>query len=171
MRFLKPLLLGLAGLFIVILGISLLLPDHVMTSKWVRVHAQKEQILKEVNDLSSWRDWNGLLKDASSIVTTDSTLSWISSGGVKKNIMTVNGRSAVGLSAELSLQEGKAFNTGISIEKRDPQVDSMQVVWFIIEDLRWYPWEKFYGIMAADVKGPLMQQSLDRLKMKLQQQR
>ncbi len=50
---------------------------------------------------------------------------------------------------------------------KDPKalkVDSVQVVWFLIEDLKWYPWEKFYGMMAADMKGPLMQESLDRLK-------
>ncbi len=33
-----------------------------------------------------------------------------------------------------------------------------------IEDLKWYPWEKFYGIMAGDMKGPLLQGSLDRLR-------
>jgi hypothetical protein len=38
------------------------------------------------------------------------------------------------------------------------------VVWYIIEDLKWYPWEIFYGMMAADMKGPLMQKSLDDLK-------
>jgi hypothetical protein len=42
------------------------------------------------------------------------------------------------------------------------------VVWFIIEKMKWYPWEKFYGMMAAEMKGPLMQSSLERLKMKLE---
>jgi hypothetical protein len=37
------------------------------------------------------------------------------------------------------------------------------VVWYIIENLKWYPWEKFYGMMASDMKGPLMQESLRRL--------
>ena len=74
----------------------------------------------------------------------------------------------MGLSTEISLHGGEPFNSGFSIEKRDPSMDSVQVVWFIVEELKWYPWEKFYGIMAEDVKGPLMQQSLDRLKKKLQ---
>jgi hypothetical protein len=38
------------------------------------------------------------------------------------------------------------------------------VVWFIVEKLAWYPWEKVYGMMASVIKGPALQQSLDNLK-------
>ena len=163
MRLLKPALLGLIGLSVVILLISALLPNHVMTSKWVRVHAPKEKILSEVKNLGHWKEWNGLLVDARDIQSTDSMLSWKSSSG-NTNIITVKGITPVGLSAEIKLNKARAFSSGFSIENRDPAVDSVQVVWYIVEDLKWYPWEKFYGIMAADVKGPLMQQSLDKLK-------
>jgi hypothetical protein len=168
MRLLKPLLLGLAGLFIVIFLISSLLPNHVMTSKWVRVHASKDSILDEVRNLQGWQEWNGLLMGATDVHVSDSTMSWISSGSDKRNTVTIKGSTSMGLSTEISLHEGNPFSSGFSIEKRDPSMDSVQVVWFIVEELKWYPWEKFYGIMAADVKGPLMQQSLNRLKIKLQ---
>ena len=167
MRLLKPLLIGIAGLMSVLLGISSLLPNHVMTSKWVRVHAEKDSILKAVKDLESWKDWNGLLQGASGIAVKDSVLLWTSALGTI-NTITVKGSTDIGLSTEISLNGGRPFVSGFSIEKRDPSVDSVQVVWFIVEELRWYPWEKFYGMMAADVKGPLMQQSLDRFKMKLE---
>ena len=168
MRLLKPVILGLTGLSVVILLISSLLPNHVMTSKWVRVHASKDSILDEVRNLKGWKDWNGLLMGASNVQVSDSTMSWTSAGSDKINTVTIKGSSSMGLSTEISLHEGKPFNSGFSIEKRDPSMDSVQVVWFIVEELKWYPWEKFYGIMAEDVKGPLMQQSLDRLKIKLQ---
>jgi hypothetical protein len=167
MRLVKPALLGLIGLSIVILLISALLPDHVMTSKWVRVHAPKEKILVEVKNLAHWKNWNGLLDGAQDIQSTDSMLSWKTVSG-DPNIITVKGITPVGLSAEIKLNNAKSFNSGFSIEKRDPVIDSVQVVWYIVEDLKWYPWEKFYGIMAADVKGPLMQQSLNRLKKSLE---
>ena len=170
MRLLKPFFLGVAGLFIIILLISSLLPGHVMTSKWVRVHASKDSILNEVRNMKGWKEWNGLLMGATDVQVSDSVMTWVSSGDGKKNTVTIKGSTSMGLSTEISLNEGKPFNSGFSIEKRHPSMDSVQVVWFIVEELMWYPWEKFYGIMAADVKGPLMQQSLDRLKMKLQQQ-
>ena len=168
MRLLKPLLLGLAGIFIVIFLISSLLPNHVMTSKWVRVLANKDSILHEVLNLQRWHEWNGLLMGATDVHVSDSMMTWISAGSEKRNTVTIKGITSIGLSTEISLHEGKPFTSGFSIEKRDPSMDSVQVVWFIVEELKWYPWEKFYGIMAADVKGPLMQQSLDRLKMKLE---
>ena len=168
LRLIKPALLGITGLMIVILLISALLPNHVMTSKWVRVHAPKDSILGEVRNLEGWHEWNGLLMNAADIQVRDSSLTWTSTSGGTRNIITIKGSTDMGLSTEISLNNGKPFTSGFSIEKRDPLMDSVQVVWFIVEELKWYPWEKFYGIMAADVKGPLMQQSLDRLKMKLE---
>ncbi len=169
MRLLKPLFIGIAGMTLIMLAISALLPNHVMTSKWVRIHASKDSILQEVRNLRDWKEWNGLLMDATDIQVSDSFITWVSATGGKKNTISIKGSTDMGLSTEISLHEGRPFNSGFSIEKRDPSMDSVQVVWFIVEDLRWYPWEKFYGMMAADVKGPLMQQSLDRLKMRLQQ--
>jgi len=164
MRLLKPLLLGLTGLSIVILLISSLLPNHVMTSKWVRVHASKDSILAEVRNLEGWKEWNGLLMGASDIHVSDSTMTWVSSGGDKKNTVTIKGSTSMGLSTEISLHEGKPFNSGFSIEKRDPSMDSVQVVWFIVEELKWYPWEKFYGIFVDKLTGAGYEQALNGLK-------
>ena len=155
---------------IVVLAVSALLPNHVMTSKWVRIHSPKDSILNEVKNLNGWQEWNGLLMDASDILVKDSVLSWSSASGGKRNTIMVKGSTDMGLSTEISLDKGRPFTSGYSIEIRDPAMDSVQVVWFIIEELRWYPWEKFYGMMAADIKGPLMQESLNRLKMKLEQE-
>ena len=54
------------------------------------------------------------------------------------------------------------MESGFAVQQNG--TDSVQVVWYVIEDLKWYPWEKFYGIMAGDMKGPLLQGSLDKLK-------
>lgn len=167
-RWTKPVIIGLAGLFTVMLGFSLLLPDHVMTSKWVRVAQPKDSVIGVVQDLGDWPSWNLLLQDAKDVSLKDSTLSWTSAKGTHNTIRidTVNEK---GLSTTLTLNESRPFISGFAIEKRDPSVDSVQVVWYIIEELKWYPWEKFYGIMAADMKGPLMQASLERLKAKLEE--
>ena len=58
----------------------------------------------------------------------------------------------------------RTINGGFSVEKRNPAEDSIQIVWYLVEELKWYPWEKFYGMMAADLKSPLMMQSLEKFK-------
>ncbi|MFZ9300992.1 MAG: hypothetical protein ACO23V_08450 [Chitinophagaceae bacterium] len=160
-RLIKPLLLVLVGLCMVMLAVSLFMPNQVMTSKWVIMAGQKDSIIQEIADLHHWKEWNGLLKNAENITYSDSMISWSSANG-RQNKIKLESISKNGLSTPISIADRDFMKSGFSIEKRS--VDSVQVVWFLIEDLKWYPWEKFYGMMAAEMKGPLMQESLDRLK-------
>ncbi|MFN7689055.1 MAG: hypothetical protein ACK5OP_15105 [Sphingobacteriales bacterium] len=168
-RWIKPVIIGMAGLFIVMLGFSLILPDHVMTSKWVMVKADQQTIIQEIKNLENWKSWNLLLKDAQNVQVSDSTLNWTSLNGKGSHLRvdTVNDK---GVSTTLSFNQGRPFISGFSVEKREKS-DSTQVVWYIIEELKWYPWEKFYGMMAADMKGPLMEGSLALLKTEVQGRR
>lgn len=168
-RWIKPVIIGMAGLFIVMLGFSLVLPDHVMTSKWVMVKADQQTIIQEIKNLENWKSWNLLLKDAQNVQVSDSTLNWTSLNGKGSHLRvdTVNDK---GVSTTLSFNQGRPFISGFSVEKREKS-DSTQVVWYIIEELKWYPWEKFYGMMAADMKGPLMEASLALLKTEVQGRR
>ena len=173
MRFIKPLLIGLSGLALVLLGISSLLPGEVMTSKWVMVHGETAPVLDEIRDLQKWPEWNGLLADVNDFSVSTvanpldkgSTIRWTDQRG-GKNSLVVTENNQKGLVTTMTLGDSRAMESGFSIEKR--QADSVQVVWFIIEKLKWYPWEKFYGMVANDMKGPLMQQSLNKLKARLE---
>jgi len=175
MRFIKPLLIGLTGLSLVMIAISSLLPGEVMTSKWVMVHNETAPVLAEIRDLRKWPEWNGLLTGVNdfsvdqkpNLTDTGSTVSWTDQRG-GKNSLIVTENNEKGLVTTMKMGDGRPIESGFSIEKR--QADSVQVVWFIIEKLKWYPWEKFYGMMAGDMKGPLMQESLDKLKAKLEKE-
>lgn len=173
MKLIKPLLIGLFGLFAVLLGISALLPSQVMTSRWVRVYGGTEIPLQKVRDLRSWPEWNLMLKDASSvdIRPVDSagsgSIRWTDARGGQHHL-EVTGSSAQGLVTRVTLGKNRPFESGFAIEQRHQ--DSTQIVWYIMEDLKWYPWEKFYGMMAEDMKAPLMQESLVALKAQLEQQ-
>ncbi len=163
-KFYKPIIIGVAGLFVVLMTFSLIMPSRVMTSKWVRVAQDKDTVINVIKDLSTWKNWNALLSGAENIRIQDSLLTWRTPNGNENSIM-LESVQANGVSAPISLNMGKYINSGFSVEKRS--ADSVQVVWYIIEDLKWYPWEKFYGMMAADMKGPLMQKSMDDLKLYL----
>ncbi len=169
LRIIKPLLIGITGLGLVILGISSLLPSQVMTSKWVLIYGEKDVYLNRIRDVNSWPKWNGLLQQVSeleirqkpALTDTGSRIYWKDARG-RKNEIIVTGNNEKGIATEMLVEGQRPLLSGFSIEKR--QADSVQVVWYIVEDLKWYPWEKFYGMMAADMKGPLMQESLNRFK-------
>jgi len=174
MRFIKPILIAFTGLSLVLLAISSLLPGEVMTSKWVIVQGEAAPVLSEIRDLRNWPQWNGLLSGVNDFTVkpkpnpadTGATMFWTDQRG-GKNTLVVTENNEMGLVTTMTLGENRPMESGFSVEKR--QADSVQVVWFIIEKLKWYPWEKFYGMMAADMKGPLMQESLDKLKAKLEE--
>jgi hypothetical protein len=171
MRLLKPFLITLAGLALVLIAGSALLPSRVMTSRWVMVHAGQDTVLRSVTDLRTWPEWNLLMRDAPGpepskpLYAAGDRVNWALPGGIVQH-MTVEVVNDKGIETTLQTGDERAFRSGFSVEKR--QVDSVQVVWYLIEELKWYPWEKVYGMMASDIKGPLMQKSLDRLKSRLE---
>lgn len=163
-KLIKFLMLVFIGLCIVMLTISLFMPDQVMTSKWVIVYDHKDSVINKIANLKHWTKWNVLLANVENITYSDSIISWTASSG-KINQIKLESISENGISTPISIEANTFMKSGFSIEKR--AADSVQIVWFIIEDLKWYPWEKFYGMMAADMKGPLMQKSLENFKRQL----
>jgi hypothetical protein len=167
-RILKHLGILLAGVSAVLLAFSSLMPGRVMTSKWVYTASDTAAILGELRDLQGWKRWNLLLDGAGELeVSPPATpmdaggrIGWKDARGSANSILVTQNNGS-GLVTELRLGDDRPIESGFSVEKRRP--DSVQVVWYIIENLKWYPWEKFYGMMASDMKGPLMQESLRRL--------
>ena len=169
MRILRHLGILLAGLFFVLTVFSLLMPGRVMTSRWVYSASDTAVILDELRDLEGWSRWNLLLEGATDLRVSKpfsardagGRIGWKDAKG-RTNGIAVTQNSANGIVTELRFGDERPIESGFSVERRRP--DSVQVVWYIVENLKWYPWEKFYGMMASEMKGPLMQESLHRLK-------
>jgi hypothetical protein len=164
----KTLFFLLLLLFILMAIFSSFFPDEVMTSKWVMIAGQKETVQKKLEDINTWDSWNLLLKSASPVTTSKlkdtltpgDKISWIANNGAQNEIQ-ITEKTIDGIAMDIKLVGEKPIHSGFSIAQRK---DSVQVVWFIVEKLAWYPWEKIYGMMASDIKGPALQQSLDNLK-------
>lgn len=176
MRILKALAFALVGLSVVLLTISSLLPGRVVNSRSVMVAAPPDTILAELRDLPSWPAWNLLLQDASQVRTLASgakgvqgaTLLWHDARGGDNAIrLTQDGPD--GIVTELRLNGGDPMESGFSIDRRFP--DSVQLHWYVIEELAWYPWEKFYGMVSGGMKEDAMRQSLIRLRDRIHRRR
>ena len=155
-------------LFIIMAIFSSFFPSEVMTSKWVMIAGQKKDIQKKLEDLSDWQQWNLLLTSANQVSTSKSNdtlkvgdkINWISTAESQNEIL-ITEKSNDGLAMDIKINGNDLIHSGFSLAQRK---DSVQVVWFIVEKLDWYPWEKIYGMMASDMKGPAIQQSLDIFK-------
>ncbi len=169
---------ALLVVFVVLSGIMLLFsamfPSQVMTSKWIMVAGQQKNVAASLYDLHNWQDWNDLLvgntditiEKQDSTLHTNDKITWTSVNGNKSSIV-ITSIQPDGISLDITKPGDLPIQSGFSLTQRE---DSVQVVWFIVERLRWYPWEKVYGMMASDMKGPALQHSLEMFKQQVEQQ-
>lgn len=158
----------IAGLFIMITLVSLLMPSKVMTVRSVVIHVSDSTVFSEIKDLRNWKHWHPVFMNDSSgvIISTPSVgvnafATWNTNEKQNKLLITEVGTSHV----KLSLMR-KGENDLANIISVNPVNDStaLQVEWRVLTKLKWYPWEKFYGIFIDKLAGPGYEQALDSLK-------
>ncbi|HMI77291.1 MAG TPA: SRPBCC family protein [Ferruginibacter sp.] len=168
MRLFKASIIGLSGLFIFITLLSLLIPSKIMVTKAVAIHADAGKVFTQISDLQNWKNWQPVFKrDSANIVFgKDSTgnvssIEWESKG--KKNKFVITSKKDNAITASL-LREGESevLNT-ITILPVAEQ-NQVQVEWNALIKLKWYPWEKFYGIFIEKVTGQGYEDALNSLK-------
>ncbi|MEO7306393.1 MAG: SRPBCC family protein [Ferruginibacter sp.] len=168
MRLFKGFFIVLAGLFIFITILSLFIPSKLMVTRAVVINAKADQVFKEISDLQNWKHWQPVFTRDSAIIRFDTdakgisnSCTWESKG--KKNKMLITDKKGNSISATLIRNgENDVFNT-ISIL---PLADSNQVQteWNVLINLKWYPWEKFYGLFIEKISGQGYEDALNSLK-------
>ena len=168
LRLLKGFMLALTGLFIMITLLSLLIPSSVFVSRGVVVNASSRIVFKEIANLHNWLHWQPVFKSDTSkikfsITDTDgkSFCEWVSNGKKNKLMITALADNAVTASLQ---REGE--NDVINMISILPLADTgtVQVEWRAHTRLKWYPWEKFYGIFIEKFTGPGYEEALNSLK-------
>lgn len=168
MRLAKGFFIVLAGLFIFTTLLSLLIPSKLMITRAVVINAPANKVFAEVSDLQNWKHWQPVfVRDSAAIRFnldaggTSSSCEWESKG--EKNKMIITGRQSHSVAVKLERPgENDVLNT-ISIL---PLADSSQVQaeWNVLVKLKWYPWEKFYGIFIENISGQGYEDALNGLK-------
>ena len=82
---------------------------------------------------------------------------------MKKNTVEIKNKSVNSISAILKRTGENDVQNTISIL---PLADSNQVQaeWNVLIRLKWYPWEKFYGIFIEKISGQGYEDALNSLK-------
>src|SRR3954470_9296938 len=94
MRRLKGILFVLAGLFVIITLISLLMPGRAMVTRAESMQGDSMKIFREISDLRKWKNWQPVfMNDSAGIVfspvsdTVNSVAEWVTKG--KKNRLVI----------------------------------------------------------------------------------
>ena len=168
MRLFKGFFIVLAGLFIFITILSLFIPSKLMVTRAAVINAPAARVFDEINNLQNWKHWQPVFINDSakikfnvSVEGISNSCEWDSKG--KKNTVEIKNKSANSISAILKRTGENDVQNTISIL---PLADSNQVQaeWNVLIRLKWYPWEKFYGIFIEKISGQGYEDALNSLK-------
>ena len=168
MRLLKGFIVAIAGLFIFITILSLFIPSRIIIAKSVLIHAHAEKVFREISDLQHWKHWQPVFKKDSAIIKLNADSSgkvnsceWESGGRKNKLLITAQTKNEITASL-LREGENEVFNTIRVLPM--PDDNGVQAEWNVMIKLRWYPWEKFYGIFIEKISGQGYEDALNGLK-------
>jgi hypothetical protein len=168
MRFVRLLLIAVVVLFVVFTGISLLFPSHMRISRGINVAVSREKVYAVVSDLRTWEQWNGFIRNTP--LTGKSVSSPSSGKGAMLRsdqlVITEGNSTPEAVAFDWNQLKGRRFEGGFNLLQFRP--DSLTVQYWFDFHFRWYPWEKL-GIFVYDRQwGPLLQESLDSLRLYLE---
>jgi len=160
MRYIRLLVFSIITLGLIITIISLFFPSAIHISRAVDIASGKEKVKALIADPVNWKQWfpgadsaayymeNGVVKG---ITSTDKSRFVIKA--VTDSTVVVEHTGAKGGSSMMGWRFISSGNqAGFSLQ------------WYMDFNLKWYPWEKFSGLILDKVYGPDMENGLNKLK-------
>jgi hypothetical protein len=168
MKLIKGFVIAIFGLFIFITILSLFIPSNLMVTRGVLINAKADKVFGEISNLQNWKHWQPVfIRDSVNIKfgTDRSDISnaceWDSKG--RKNKIIITGKKDNVVTATLIRDgENDVLNTISILALSDS--NQVQVEWNVLIKLKWYPWEKFYGIFVEKITGQGYEDALNGLK-------
>ena len=163
MRFLKLAVISFFILFSIVTSIGLLFPSSVRVSRAVNISSPYDTVYKYLNDTKNWKLWmqgadSATIQFLSAQTEGQGTAIKIGTGKVDITKNTSDSILTVWTSA------GGNIQTSGFILLNDTARTITTVQWFFEEQLNWYPWERFGSMGNDKILGPVMEESLDKLK-------
>ena len=156
MRFIKLGLISVVVFFLIIWGMSLLIPRHVRISRAINVSTSKANVLYQIEHIKNWQQWNVMVKNEA-LTNSRFTDSVFSSDQL---IVKLDGVWPD--SVHLKWLQGKnEYTGGFNLYESG---DTTAVQWYFDFYLPWYPWKKLGSLVFDKQLGPPMEQSLSNLK-------
>lgn len=157
MRLIKLGLISVVVLFLLATAIGLLFPSTVVVSRAIDIKSYKDPVFKYVSDLRNWKDWvDGMNNPSVKII--DSVQAIL--GNTKVNIITITDSTII--SKWDSENAASQISTIRFIANENQKMTVVQ--WQFVQEVKWYPWERFSSMMNDRIIGTLLEKNLNQLK-------
>ncbi|HTB25420.1 MAG TPA: hypothetical protein VK711_08605 [Puia sp.] len=142
----KLIIASLIVFSIVILFLFALFPSDISVSRLVQIRASPQEVQKKISDLTDWRSWNDMM-----ITRPDSN-----------NNLSIEVLKVAADTVITKWTNGRKSFTGTYIMT---EMNGQTVLeWTLKFHIKWYPWEKLASMFYDKQLGPVMENSLLKLR-------
>ncbi len=171
MRLIKLFLISVLVFFVLLTLIGLLFPSNIKAVKAVVVNKSQKQVISELAVNNNWLKWYPYFNPSIGAdihnATADTTIFF----NDKKELLLYNKRTDTA-ATYFTIKAWNGVEVTESILALPISGDSTQtqVVWNETEHLKWYPWERFRGLLLESSKGIFLDTALNRFKIYIEAQ-
>jgi len=166
MRWIKLIITGVIGLFIVVTLISLLIPSEIKVSRAVIIHAGIDKISEQVEYIQNWKNWHPMFFNSVLLNPLEVDGKIVSCDIIRdENVIhfQVIKSDSSHINFLVHSNDQHAIENEILLVPVTEK-NAIMVEWRILTRLHWYPWEKFYGIFIDRLTGAGYEKALNNLK-------
>jgi hypothetical protein len=163
MRLIKLGLISFVVLFLLATAIGLLFPSTVLVSRAIDIKSSKATVFENVKDLRKWNNWvDGMNNPIVKLL--DSSEAKLGNTTVK--IVAITDTTVV----SEWISENAAKQTSTIRLIGDSSTKMTVVQWQFVQEVKWYPWERFSSMMNDRIIGTLLEKNLNQLKKTVEEQ-
>ncbi len=163
------LLTGLVGLALLATVMGLLMPSTVKITRGIIVDADSAKVDLVLRQMDGWSKWMPWIDTTSGVLIQQqgrsgiagSVLKWKSLDGKRVGSITYKSRQPGNLLLGYEFTGMNKAEGGFRIRKISE--GRTEVQWFMEYPLKWYPWERFYGIFIDSMIGSVFENGLQNL--------
>jgi hypothetical protein len=168
MRLIKAAVIGMIGLAVLVTLISFLIPSEVHGRRGVVINSSRQKVYEQVAVFYNWKNWHPEFKANPEAISYQN----VGSGQNAKAMVVVNGKTTTYLlvHADSSLikviqkRPGENDVENLFALAPDSTTGGIYADWKFISRLKWYPWEKFAGMLTEKMTAPGYEAGLNSLK-------
>ena len=162
MRVIKLGLISLLVLMMIATAIGFLFPSTVVVSRAVDIKSVKSPVFELVADLNKWNLWVDGMNNSSVKVYNKKSAKL---GNTMVSVIAITDSTVV--TSWVNDQSPKQESTIRLITDSAQKVTVVQ--WQFIQQVKWYPWEKFSSMMNDKIIGTMIEKNLQNLKLLAEQ--
>lgn len=166
MRILKLGLISAIFFGLLITGISLFIPSHVVISKAINIGVSREHIDSQLINIEKWKQWYPGFDTLPLKPTRQTDGRWTAAAINNIAIQLTNQTDSM-VTAEFSSNGKRPIINNWRMVTYG-HTDSVTVQWSMNFKMKWYPWEKFSSLILESRYAPQMEKGLANLKVLLE---